>query len=111
MQATRSRTLGLWVASLFLLQTPVCAPAADAAAAIQALQAFKDGCKRAEALWPARLCGPIVLVDPRTRAAIANQADPTGQFKREDGMFVANGRRAWTWQTRRWIGAARGGLS
>lgn len=89
MQAYRFRTPALFAAAwLFMLQTPVDALAANPDEAIQALAAFKDGCKRAEALWPAQLCGPIVLVDPSTRAAVSNQADPAGQFKRQDGMFV-----------------------
>ena len=67
---------------------PVCASEANTAEAVQALVAFEDGCKRAEGLWPAKLCGPIVLVDPSTRAAVANQPDPAGRFKRQDGMFV-----------------------
>ena len=88
MQATRPGPLVATIAALFLLQTPVCALAATADEAIQALLAFKDGCKRAEALWPAQLCGPIVLVEPSTRMAIANQPNPAAQFKRQDGMFV-----------------------
>lgn len=88
MQATRSRAQAwLAAASLFMLQAASAAEI-DTTEAAQALVAFKDGCKRAEALWPAQLCGPIVLVDPNTRAAVANQADPAGQFKRQDGMFV-----------------------
>lgn len=88
MQATRSRAPAwLAAASLFMLQTSSAA-AADTTEAIQALAAFKDGCKRAEVLWPAQLCGPMVLVDPNTRAAVANQPDAAGQFKRQDGMFV-----------------------
>lgn len=89
MSATRSRALALLGAAWFwIVQVPVCAQAANTAEAIQALAAFKDGCKRAEALWPAQLCGPIVLVDPETRAAVSNQPDPAGRFERQDGMFV-----------------------
>ncbi|HEY0683467.1 MAG TPA: hypothetical protein VGD45_14125 [Steroidobacter sp.] len=89
MQATVSRTPALAVLSwLFMAQAPLCAMAANTADAVQALVEFKKGCKRAEALWPAQLCGPIVLVDPETRAAVSNQRDPGGQFKAQDGMFV-----------------------
>ena len=80
----------LAAACWLLLQTPASALAADTAEAIQALGAFKEGCKRAEALWPAQLCGPIVLVEPETRAAVANQPDPAGKFQRRDEMFVGD---------------------
>jgi hypothetical protein len=87
-QANRSCVPALVAAACwFTLQTAP-APAADSAEAIQALGAFKEGCKRAEALWPAQLCGPIVLVEPNTRAAVANQPDPAAKFQRQDGMFV-----------------------
>jgi hypothetical protein len=88
-QPNRSPAAALLAAGcLFMVQTPLCALAADSAEAIQALAAFKEGCKRAEALWPAQLCGPMVLVDPNTRAAVANQADPAGKFDSQEGMFV-----------------------
>lgn len=89
MQATVSRASALAALSwLIMFQAPPCAMAASTTDAVQALAEFKESCKRAEALWPAQLCGPIVLVDPETRAAIANQPDPLGQFKPQDGMFV-----------------------
>lgn len=88
MQATRFRGLGRLIVSLCLLQAPEYSLAANTADGIQGLTEFKEGCKRAEALWPAQLCGPIVLVDPNTRAAVANQADPAKQFKAQEGMFV-----------------------
>lgn len=88
MQANRSGVAALLtLACVFMLQT-ASAVAADTADAVQALNAFKEGCKRAEALWPAQLCGPIVLVEPNTRAAVANQPDPAGKFQQQDGMFV-----------------------
>jgi hypothetical protein len=87
-QVTRFRGLGRLIVSLCLLQAPEYSLAANIADGIQALTEFKEGCKRAEALWPAQLCGPIVLVDPNTRAAVANQADPARQFKAQEGMFV-----------------------
>ncbi|WP_153067014.1 hypothetical protein [Steroidobacter cummioxidans] len=89
MQPIRSRTCALLVvACSFISLTPVGALAANTDEAIQALIAFKEGCNRAEALWPAQLCGPIVLVDPSTREAVANQPAPGGQFKRQEGMFL-----------------------
>jgi hypothetical protein len=87
-QANRSGVAALLtLACWFMLQT-ASAASADTAEAVQALNAFKEGCKRAEALWPAQLCGPIVLVEPNSRAAVANQPDPAGKFQRQDGMFV-----------------------
>lgn len=108
MQANRSCVPALAAACWFMLQTAP-APAADAAEAIQALGAFKEGCKRAEALWPAQLCGPIVLIEPNTRAAVANQPDPAGKFRRQDGMFVGEwpadmdvANTAMDWGSKRW---------
>lgn len=88
MQANRSCVPALVAAACWFMLRTAPALAADSAEAIQALGAFKEGCKRAEALWPAQLCGPIVLVEPNTRAAVANQPDPAGKFQRQDGMFV-----------------------
>lgn len=89
MKIIRSRASALvGAACLFVSLSPISALAANTTEAIQALAAFKDGCSRAEALWPAQLCGPIILVDPNTREAVANRADPGGQFKPQEGMFV-----------------------
>src|SRR5687767_12309972 len=88
MQANRSGVAALLTTACWLMLPTASALAADSAAAIQALTSFKEGCKRAEALWPAQLCGPIVLVEPNTRAAVSNQPDPAGKFQRQDGMFV-----------------------
>lgn len=64
------------------------AQAADTAEAVQALAEFEDACGPAEAIWPAELCGPLVLVHPETRLAVANQPDPDERFHSRDGMFV-----------------------
>src|SRR5215472_15940664 len=39
-------------------------------------------------LWRKSLCGPIVLVDPATRAATANRPDPGGGFQKQGDVFV-----------------------
>src|ERR1044072_8729458 len=82
------RAPALLAAACWLMLQTASALAVDTAEAIQALVAFKEGCKRGEVLWRAQLCGPIVLVDPETRAAVANQPDPAGKFQRQEGMFV-----------------------
>jgi hypothetical protein len=40
------------------------------------------------ALWKVPLCGPLLLVDPQTRYAVANQADAEGKLKPLDGVFA-----------------------
>jgi hypothetical protein len=46
-------------------------------------------CNRdAGALWGRSLCGPILIVDPMDRSAVANQQDPGMALKAEGGMFV-----------------------
>jgi hypothetical protein len=39
-------------------------------------------------LWGKSLCGPMLLVDPRTRAMAANQADGEARLKPQAGIFV-----------------------
>jgi hypothetical protein len=39
-------------------------------------------------LWRKSLCGPIVLVNPSTRTAIANRPDPAGNFRKERDVFL-----------------------
>jgi hypothetical protein len=46
-------------------------------------------CERdADALWGRSLCGPILIVDPMDRTAIANQQDPGKALKAEGDVFV-----------------------
>lgn len=89
MHPTRYRAPALfWAALLFTLPAPAWTQAPDTAEAIQALAEFEDACQRAEALWPAELCGSLVLVHPDNRLAVANQPEPAGRFRSHDGMFV-----------------------
>ncbi len=39
-------------------------------------------------LWGKSLAGPMLLVDPRTRRAIASEADAMGLLRAEEGVFV-----------------------
>ena len=39
-------------------------------------------------LWGAELYGPLFLVDPASRFVVANQADPEGTLREEDGVWV-----------------------
>lgn len=89
MPTTRFRATSLVsVALLSIVPTPADTQAADTVEATRALAEFETACGRAEAIWPAELCGPLVLVHPGTRLAVANQPDPDGQFRKRDGMFV-----------------------
>ena len=60
-------------------------------------------------LWGASLCGPFLLVDPGTRAAVANRADADGNLKPRAGVFagelpgdVGIANTAVEWGGRRW---------
>lgn len=89
MYAARYRTPVLfWAALLFILPAPAPTQTVDTAQAIQGLAEFEDVCRRAEALWPTELCGPLILVHPGTRLAVANRSDPDGRFQSHDGVFV-----------------------
>jgi hypothetical protein len=39
-------------------------------------------------LWGVTLCGPMMFVDPQSRAVVANQQDPQGLLKSEGEVFV-----------------------
>lgn len=39
-------------------------------------------------LWGISLAGPMLFVDPRTRAVVANQADGAGQLTAQEGVWV-----------------------
>ena len=38
-------------------------------------------------LWRKSLCGPMILVDPSTRSAVANAPDPEGKFQKYENVF------------------------
>ena len=113
----RSFILALFVAAAAAL-APGALPAqaaprwssADSSAAVQALGDFEAGCRRdGGALWGLTLCGPLVLVDPETRFAVANDSPPGGVFTRRGRLYygtvpagipVAN--TSLTWAGRQW---------
>jgi hypothetical protein len=62
--------------------------ASNAGVAASALGEFARVCDAdGRLLWGKPLCGPLVLVDPSTRAAVANRPDPDGKFRREGPIF------------------------
>ena len=73
-------------------------PAATAAAAqiparahlaIHALSEFGQVCESGGMLlWHHSLCGPMILVDPATRSAVANRPDPDHKFQERGGVFL-----------------------
>jgi hypothetical protein len=76
-----------------LLIFVVCASAAeippDAAPAIKALNEWARICgPDGTLLWGKSLCGPMLLVNPATRFAIANAPDPEGKFQKYDDVYI-----------------------
>lgn len=67
---------------------PAAGQVVDTAAAAVGLVEFEEACGRAHALWPAPLCGAVVLVDPATRVAVANRPDRAGLFMARHGAYV-----------------------
>jgi len=61
----------------------------DTALARQYFQEARDLCGRDNGkLWSVSLYGPIILVDPKTRTVVANQADKEGILVKEGEVFV-----------------------
>lgn len=57
-------------------------------AAAQALTDFARVCgPEGQRLWAMSLCGPMAIIDARTRAAVANHRDPAGTFLPRNGVF------------------------
>ncbi len=70
--------------------TPAGVPLETAAAA-EALRDLGQVCEHdGVLLWGKSLCGPLVLVNPRTRAAIANSPDPDGKFHKDGDVYIGN---------------------
>jgi hypothetical protein len=58
-------------------------------AATAALSELQTACRHDQgALWGVPLCGPIVLFDARTRAAVASEPDPAGTFTRQGPVWT-----------------------
>jgi len=106
-----SRRHRLHLACLSLLAAALPARAApDPAIAAYVFQQAREICQAdAGQLWGRSLCGPIMIVDPRDRGMVANQADaegvlsPTGEVHAGTlpaGVMVAN--TAIDWAGERW---------
>ena len=69
---------------------PLAAAAATTVAqAAPLLAEFDAYCRRVGSRpWAASLCGPLVLVDPESRLAIANRPDPRRRFDHVSGAYV-----------------------
>ncbi len=78
---------------------PICAPAfgEDQGPPIDtnlARQYFRDARTMCEAdggkLWGVNLAGPMLFVDPQSRAVVTNQADQDGVLQERDGVFIGH---------------------
>lgn len=84
------RTL-IFVALLAAAHGMAAEPTPQSRLAMQALQDLGRVCQtEGILLWGKSLCGRVVLVDPSTNAAIANQPDPDGKFRKEGDVFVGD---------------------
>lgn len=119
-RSSHATSLGVAAVVIALLSgfaRPALAPGPDPAAAdpdpvaqaSAALVEFDAACRRVPPLWPVELCGPIVLVDPQTRLAVANAPDPAGAFTGRGGVFVGRmpddmpvANTGFDWQDARW---------
>jgi hypothetical protein len=67
-----------------LAQTPL-----ERSSAIRALDQWSSVCEKdGLLLWGKSLCGPMLLVDPSTRSAMANRSDPDGAFRQQASIYV-----------------------
>jgi hypothetical protein len=72
-----------------VLQTAAAAPPFPLDRAKLVLDEARLACgEDAGALWGRSLCGPLLLVDPRSRFAVANEADAEGVLHAEGGVFA-----------------------
>lgn len=86
MYCARQRFLAAAVA-LAAASVPAMA-AVDPAGAASVFAQARTICQRdAGALWGHSLCGPMLLVDPTDRSAVANQADAHGALKASGPVF------------------------
>jgi len=61
----------------------------DVARAAQYLHDFDRLCRKdGGRLWGVSLCGPMLFVDPETRAVVGNQADAAGRLRSREGVFA-----------------------
>jgi hypothetical protein len=83
------RAAAMLLASLALVAAANADPPIPLDRARNVLEEARLACAEdAGALWGLSLCGPLVLVDPQTRFAVANQADGGGVLRAEGGVFA-----------------------
>lgn len=70
-----------------LSTAPVAAQSVDTAGMRAGAQEFRAGCGGGVALWGQTLCGPMILVDPETRFAVATERPAAGDFREADGLY------------------------
>jgi hypothetical protein len=104
---TGLKSAAVVVAAFVLGAIPLTAQVVDTVAAVASLSELRQACDRVEPLWPVPLCGPILLVHPATRVAVANVPWPNGTpvegawvGRLPDEVPVAN--TAIDWEGERW---------
>jgi len=105
------RRLGLCLGLTLGLAGPAAAQApADTTGAADAIHDYLGAsAKDAGRLWGRSLRGPMILVDPHTRAAFASEEPPGGTFTEVNGLWrgtipegIPTANFALTWSGRRW---------
>jgi hypothetical protein len=101
-----------WLGLCLSVALPGRAPAQTSpdSIAVLALRDYQAACAADGGhLWGRSLGGPLIVVDPRTRAAVANAQPPGGTFELTDGMWLGNvpdgiptANFSLTWVGRRW---------
>ncbi len=81
----------LTIMSLFQCRTLAQNSAIDTTLASQYFQEAQTLCSRDNRkLWGVSLCAPMLFVDRKTRAVVANQADKEGILTRNGNVFIGN---------------------
>jgi len=63
----------------------------DIALAVRTLSEWARVCDAdGKLLWGKSMCGPMILVDPGTRAAISNRPDPDGKFRKQQDLYFGS---------------------
>lgn len=85
----RRRRGGACLLALLLASRSLIAQQPADGLARQAIIDFQAACARDHGrVWGRTLCGPIILVDPENRAAVASELPPGGEFHAEGGAFI-----------------------
>lgn len=102
--------LSAWTLALAGFGPTIANAAAPAHGALQVFEQAEAICDAdGGRLWGRNLCGPMVIVDPLDRGAVANQADPDQRFRAVGRVFVGRlpdhivlANTAVTWNDQRW---------